>query len=75
MIDLSGGRVQKVCGNCGSPTSVSPSGDYIVHETGSSVSRLAAFHVPTGRKSEFLRHPHHGVQAGRISPDGRLDRI
>ena len=69
-IDLSGGPVQKLCGNCGSPTSVSSSGDYIVHETGSAVSRLAAFHVPTGRKSELLRHPHHSVQAGRISPDG-----
>jgi hypothetical protein len=33
--------------------------------------RLAALDVASGEKLEVLRHPHHGVQAGRVSPDGR----
>lgn len=70
-IEIPGGTLTKVCANCGSPTSASPSGDYVVHETGSAVSRLAVVHVPTGDRREFIRHPHHGVQAGRLSPDGR----
>jgi Tol biopolymer transport system component len=70
-IDVAKGTLAKVCANCGSPTSASPSGDYVVHETGSVVPRLAVIHVPTQQRREFLRHPHHGVQAGRLSPDGR----
>lgn len=70
-IDVQRGGVRKVCANCGAPTSVSPSGDYVVHETGGAVLSLAVINVPTGERREVLRHPHHPVQAGRLSPDGK----
>jgi Tol biopolymer transport system component len=69
--DVKRGEVRKICANCGAPTSISPSGEYVVHETGSATLRLAVIHVPTGDRMEVLRHPSHGVQGGRISPDGK----
>ena len=69
--DLKRGEVRQICANCGAPTSISPSGEYVVHETGSAVLRLAVIHVPTADRMEVLRHPSHGVQGGRISPDGK----
>jgi Tol biopolymer transport system component len=71
VVDVKRGEVRKICANCGAPTSISPSGEYVVHETGSAVLRLAVIHVPTGDRMEVLRHPSHGVQGGRISPDGK----
>ncbi len=69
--NLNSGERRLVCGNCGSPTQVTPSARLVVYETGSAVARLAAVQVADGRKWDFLSHSHHSVQAGRVSPDER----
>jgi Tol biopolymer transport system component len=69
-LDVAGGPARKICDNCGAPTSISPSGEFVAHETGSAVPRLAVIDLRTGERREILRHHHHGVQGGRISPDG-----
>lgn len=70
-VDLESGRRRRVCRDCGAPTHVSPDGHLIIYETGSAITRLAAVRVDSGEKWEFLRHSHHPVKAGRVSPDGR----
>ena len=69
-MDLVQGQVRRVCADCGDPTSVGRSGEFVLHQTGSRLSRLAVLHVPTGERRECLRHPHHSVESGRLSPDG-----
>ncbi|MBI3210647.1 MAG: PD40 domain-containing protein [Candidatus Solibacter usitatus] len=70
-LDLATRQSSLTCANCGSPTSISPDGQFILHETGSQVARLAVLHVSSGRRQEILRHPNHPVQGARFSPDGK----
>jgi Tol biopolymer transport system component len=70
-MDLARSQTRQVCADCGDPTSVSPSGEFVIHQTGSRISRLAVLHVPSEERREILRHAHHAVEAGRFSPDGR----
>ena len=68
--DMTTGRIRKVCHDCGAPTSASFSGDFVLYQPGTRLSRLALLNVATAEILEIVRHPHHAVLAGRFSPDG-----
>ncbi|MFN7938800.1 MAG: hypothetical protein U0R19_36060 [Bryobacteraceae bacterium] len=66
------GAIEVACEDCGTPTSVSRQSEFVAYETGSRIPRIAVLDTRTHLKHDILTHPHHGVLAARISPDGRF---
>lgn len=69
--DPAAGTASAVCEDCGTPTSISPGGEFVAYETGSRVTRIAVLDPRNRTKREVLSHPHAAVVAARISPDGK----
>lgn len=63
------GKVVTVCEDCGTPTSVSPRGEFVAFETGSRVARIGVVETKSRIKREILQHPHHATLSARLSPD------
>ncbi|MBY0505205.1 MAG: hypothetical protein K2X03_14930 [Bryobacteraceae bacterium] len=71
MADTATKKVERVCQDCGAPTSWSPDGQYLLYEPGATIAFVGRFNLTTRQPEVFLRHPEYSLRGARYSPDGR----
>ena len=65
------GKVERVCDDCGAPSSWSPDGKYLLYEPGATIAFVGRFNLRTRQPEVLLRHPEYSLRAARYSPNGR----
>ena len=65
------GKVDRVCNDCGAPTSWSPDGNYLLYEPGATIAFVGRFNLRTRQPEVLLRHPEYSLRGARYSPNGR----
>jgi Tol biopolymer transport system component len=64
-------KVERVCNDCGAPTSWSPDGNHLLYEPGSTIAFVGRFNLRNRQPEVLLRHPEHSLRGARYSPNGR----
>ncbi len=64
-------KVERVCDDCGSPTSWSPDGEHLLYEPGSTIAFVGRYQLRSKRQEVLLRHPEYSLRGARHSPNGR----
>ena len=71
LAETGSGKVERVCNDCGAPSSWSPDGKYLLYEPGATIAFVGRFHLRTRQPEVLLRHPEYSLRGARYSPNGR----
>ena len=71
LAETESGKVERVCNDCGAPSSWSPDGNYLLYEPGATIAFVGRLNLRTRQPEVLLRHPEYSLRAARYSPNGR----
>ncbi len=71
LADVETQKVERLCQDCGAPTSWSPDGRYLLYEPGATIAFVGRFDLQTRQPEVLLRHPEYSLRGARYSPNGR----
>jgi len=64
-------KVERICDDCGAPTSWSPDGNHLLYEPGSTIAYVGRYHLGERKPEVLLRHPEYSLRGARYSPNGK----
>lgn len=70
-MNMTGGKRDRICADCGEPDSASFNGSLVLYENGSSITRIGVLRPASGEHHDLIRHAYHPVRSARLSTDGR----